>query len=79
MPDRKQNEGSDGLVEDEASVPSQGGTSGGRLQREIGVADEEQTGMGADPQPSSVHKSQKPDGGDEPTLPNRSGPGPAKE
>ncbi|HXG81680.1 MAG TPA: hypothetical protein VNJ05_07750 [Sphingomicrobium sp.] len=56
---------------DELPTPSQGGTSGGRIEREIGAADEEKVATGADPQPTSVHKSQKPHGGDEPTLPNR--------
>ena len=58
------------LPEDERT-PSQGGSSGGDLQREIGSLDEEATATGADPQPTSVHKSQKPRGGGEPNLPNR--------
>ena len=52
-------------------TPSQGGSSGGDLQREIGSLDEEQTATGADPQPTSVQKGQKPRDGDEPNLPNR--------
>lgn len=73
MADRKRDPHSDRqLLEDELPVPSQGGASGGELQREIGTADEERTATGADPQPTSVHKSQKPHGGDEPSLPNRS-------
>ena len=62
---------------DELPTPSQGGTSGGDLQREIGSFDEEKTATGADPQPTSVHKGQKPRDGDEPNLPNRDGTGPA--
>lgn len=59
------------LIEDDLPTPSQDGSSGGGMQREIGSADEERTATGADPQPTSVHKSQKPHGGDEPNLPNR--------
>lgn len=76
MADQKRNPHSDAdLVEDDLPVPSQSGSSGGVLQREIGSTDEEQTATGTDPQPTSVHKSQKPHGGDEPTLPNRTGGG----
>lgn len=72
MADQKRDPHSDKeLIEDELPVPSQGGTSGGTLQREIGSADDEQMATGADPLPTSVHKSQKPHGGDEPNLPNR--------
>ena len=59
------------LMEDDLPVPSQGGSSGGGLQREIGSLDEEATATGADPQPTSVQKGQKPRDGDEPNLPNR--------
>jgi hypothetical protein len=59
------------LLEDDLPVPSQAGSSGGDLQREIGSIDEEKSATGADPQPTSVHKGQKPNDGDEPTLPNR--------
>ena len=59
------------LIEDELDTPSQGGSSGGELQREIGSLDEELTATGADPQPTSVQKGQKPRDGDEPNLPNR--------
>ena len=62
---------------DELPTPSQGGSSGGDLQREIGSFDEEKTATGADPQPTSVHKGQKPRDGDEPNLPNRDGTGQA--
>lgn len=55
----------------EPPTPSQSGSSGGDIQREIGAIDEEKAATGADPQPTSVHKSMKPRGGDEPNLPNR--------
>jgi len=56
---------------DDLPTPSQSGSSGGGMQREIGARDEERTATGADPQPTSVHKGQHPKGGDEPNLPNR--------
>ena len=59
------------LIDDDLPTPSQGGSSGGDMQREIGALDEEKIATGADPQPTSVHKGQKPHGGDEPNLPNR--------
>ena len=74
MTDTKRDPHADNDIIDEADelpTPSQGGSSGGDLQREIGSFDEEKTATGADPQPTSVHKGQKPDGGDEPNLPNR--------
>ncbi len=55
----------------ELETPSQGGSSGGNLQREVGALDDEKVATGADPQPTSVHKGQHPKGGDEPNLPNR--------
>jgi hypothetical protein len=72
MTDRKPDPHDDAaLIEEEPSTPSQSGSSGGGMQREIGSLDEEKTATGADPQPTSVHKGQKPRGGDEPNLPNR--------
>jgi hypothetical protein len=59
------------LIEDDIPTPSQGGSSGGDLQREIGALDEEKVATGADPQPTSVKKGSHPKGGDEPNLPNR--------
>ena len=59
------------LMADEPPTPSQGGSSGGDMQREIVALDEESTATGADPQPTSVHKGMKPRSGDEPNLPNR--------
>lgn len=59
------------ILADEPPTPSQGGSSGGEMQREIGSIDEEKAATGADPQPTSVHKGQKPHGGDAPNLPNR--------
>ena len=55
----------------EPPTPTQGGSSGGDMQREIGALDEEKAATGADPQPTSVHKGMKPRSGDEPNLPNR--------
>ena len=55
----------------ELDTPSQAGSSGGDLQREIGSVDEEKTSTGSDPQPTSIHKGQQPRDGDEPSLPNR--------
>ena len=72
MTDRKRNPHSDNdLMEDDLPVPSQGGSSGGDMQREIGALDDEATATGGDPQPTSVHKGMKPRSGDEPNLPNR--------
>jgi hypothetical protein len=72
MTDPKRDPHSDSeLLEDDLPTPSQGGSSGGDMQREIGALDEEKTATGADPQPTQVHKSQKPNDGDQPTLPNR--------
>ena len=52
-------------------TPSQGNASSGDLAREIGQRDELQSGEGADPSITRVHKGDKPRQGDEPTLPNR--------
>ena len=74
MTDQRRDPHADNDLIDEADdlpTPSQGGTSGGRIEREIGAIDEQATATGADPQPTSVHKGMKPDGGDEPNLPNR--------
>lgn len=72
MTDQRRDPHSDNeLIEDDLPVPSQGGSSGGDMQREIGSLDDEKVATGADPQPTSVHKGQKPRGGDEPNLPNR--------
>ena len=59
------------LIDHDLPTPSQGGSSGGRIEREIGAIDEEKLATGADPQPTSVHKGMKPRSGDEPNLPNR--------
>jgi hypothetical protein len=74
MIDQKRDPHADNDVIDETAdlpTPSQSGSSGGGMQREIGALDEEKTATGADPHPTSVHKGQKPHGGDEPNLPNR--------
>jgi len=47
------------------------GSSGGRLQQEIGARADEIEQVEGRPRPVSVHKSDKPNGGDEPNLPNR--------
>ena len=50
---------------DELDTPSQGMSSGGRLQRDVGTRDEEKNALDpSDPLPTSVHKSERPDGGD---------------
>ena len=72
MTDQKRDPHQDNeLIEDTLPTPSQGGSSGGDMQREIGSLDEEKTAAGGDPQPTSVHKSQKPNDGDQPNPPNR--------
>ena len=74
MPDQKRDLHADNDIidlPDDERTPSQGGSSGGDMAREIGALDEEATATGADPQPTSVHKSMKPRSGDEPNLPNR--------
>lgn len=51
---------------DEFDTPSQSRTSGGRIAREVGKRDEEKNAFnGRDPLPTSVHKGDHPDGGDE--------------
>jgi hypothetical protein len=74
MTDQKRDPHADNDIIDETDdlpTPSQGGSSGGDMQREIGALDEEKAATGADPQPTSVHKGMKPRSGDEPNLPNR--------
>lgn len=63
------NELIDQLTQEEA--PSQGGSSGGDLAREIGQRDELQSAEGKDPSITRVQKGDKPRQGDAPTLPNR--------
>ena len=65
----------DELAEDAA--PSHSGASGGTLQRGLAARDELQTAAGGDPSPTSVHKGDKANDGDEPNLPNRDGGGDA--
>ena len=55
----------------ELPTPSQGGTSGGDLAREIGQRDEAQSAEDDDPSVTRVQKGDKPRQGDAPTLPNR--------
>lgn len=66
--------------ENDLPTPSQSGSSGGELAKEIGQRDEEKSifgdaGEGRDPQITSVHKGDRENEGDEPNLPNRSGGG----
>lgn len=65
-------------VGDAAPTPSQGGSMGGGLQRDIGKRDEERAafedaGEGVDPSITRPHKGDYPDGGNAPNLPNRDG------
>ncbi len=74
MADTPRDPHADNDVIDEAAelpTPSQGGSSGGDLQREIGALDEEASATGADPQPTSVQKGHKPRDGADPKLPTR--------
>ncbi|HET9355227.1 MAG TPA: hypothetical protein VFO42_03570 [Sphingomicrobium sp.] len=75
--DRRRPHADNDLIDEltEVSTPSQSGASGGAIQRDIAGRDDFATATGADPQPTSVHKSDKPDGGDAPNLPNRDGGG----
>jgi hypothetical protein len=57
------------LTEDK--TPSQSGTSGGDLAREIGQRDEAQSAEGEAPGITRVQKGDKPRQGDAPNLPNR--------
>ena len=63
------------LGDDDLATPSQSGSSGGDLAREIGQRDEDKSAFGGDPQPTAVRKGDKPGDGDEPSLPNRTGSG----
>lgn len=54
-----------------ADTPSQSGSSGGELAREVGQRDEFASATGKDPSITRVRKGDKADEGDEPTLPNR--------
>ena len=72
MTDRRRdndNELIEELTEDE--TPSQSGSSGGDLAREIAQRDEMQSAEGKDPSITRLRKDDKPAEGDEPTLPNR--------
>ena len=46
--------------ETDLPTPSQGGSSGGDMAREIGQRDEDKTATGESDQPTGVHKSDKP-------------------
>ena len=62
------------LIEDAESLttPSHSGSTGGDMARNVGSRDEFARGTGKDSSVTRVHKSNKPDDGDEPNLPNRS-------
>jgi len=62
------------LIEDAESLPtpSQSGGSGGEMARDVGSRDELARGTGKDKGVTRVHKGDKPNEGDEPSLPNRS-------
>lgn len=60
---------------DDLATPTQSGASGGAIQREIASRDDAATATGGDPQPTSVHKGDRANQGDEPNLPNREGGG----
>ncbi len=61
---------------EEFDTPSQGGSAGGNLARDIGKRDEkkrltEAAAPGRDPQPTRVHKSDERDDSDSPDPSNR--------
>ena len=43
----------------ESETPSQGGSSGGNVQRTVGQRDELKTAMGEDPMPTQISKRDK--------------------
>lgn len=81
MTDTKRDPHADNDLIDEADdlpTPSQGGSSGGELAREIGQRDEDKSafggaGEGRDPTVTAVRKGDKPAEGDATNLPNRTG------
>ena len=83
MTDTKRDPHADNDLIDEAGdlpTPSQGGSSGGELAREIGQRDEDNSalggaGEGRDPTVTAVRKGDKPAEGDATNLPNRDGGG----
>lgn len=60
------------LIDRTEETPGQSGASGGNLQRDVASRDEQDQATGTDGGVTRVHKGDKPDDGDEPTLPNRS-------
>jgi hypothetical protein len=60
------------LIDSMEDAPGQGGTAGGRLQRDIGSQAEEEHRIDGKTGVTRVRKEDKVDRGDEPTLPNRS-------
>ena len=62
------------LIEDAENRPPRrkAAGTGGDMARDVGSRDELARGTGKDKGVTRVHKSDKPDDGDEPNLPNRS-------
>ena len=60
------------LIDSMEDAPNQGGTAGGRLQRDIATQAEEEHLIDGKTDVTRVRKEDKPEQGDEPTLPNRS-------
>jgi hypothetical protein len=50
---------SDGPLEADTDAPSQGGSGGGTIARDVGTRDEEKSVLGADPEPTRVEKKDK--------------------
>lgn len=50
---------SDGALEAETDAPSQSGSGGGTLARDVGARDEEKSALGGDPEPTRVEKKDK--------------------
>lgn len=69
------NKNDNSLIDEPVEPKAQSGTSGGSIQREIGARDDDAQQTGNRSGPTSVHKSDRPDGGDMPNLPNRDGDG----
>ena len=59
------------LIDEMEDAPSQGGTAGGRLQRDVASRAEAEHEIDGDTGVTRVHGADKPDKGDRPNLPNR--------
>ncbi|MBW8754977.1 MAG: hypothetical protein JF595_12655 [Sphingomonadales bacterium] len=69
MPRKRDNDNALITEAEELPVPSQQGSSGGEMARQVGQRDEEKTATGADQQVTKVEKADKRDKGDMPTPP----------